>query len=484
MVGAALAMSLLAIGCGDDDGSGGTGAIDAGGTGGDSGTSGSGGTSGTGGTGADDTDAMVAGTGGSSGTGGTGGGEPCDPSSNEVEVDADITADTTWTCGTYLLQDIIYVTGDSVLTIEPGVRVLGDVSAGGATTALIVTRGSKLMAEGTAQEPIVFSSSEDSGFRVAGQWGGVVLLGKARINAGGTVGGVLENSIEGLNPDDPNAKYGGNDDAHDCGTIRYARIEFAGFELTMGKELNGLTLGACGSATTVSHVQVHRGSDDGIELFGGTVDLDHIVLSANSDDSLDWDLGWTGSIQFLVVHQATNDGDKGFESDNNGDDEDATPRSNPTIYNATMIGNPTKTGMLLREGTRATLRNFLVQDFAVAVDLAAVTNDLGTEWPANLSIEQSCFHNNGEIGDADATDDDGNFNENDAITDAARNNVSNVNPMLGSINIEGPNYVPASTSLGGKATPPTGMDATATYCGAFAPGGANWTSGWTSFIAE
>ncbi len=495
MVGAALvATSALGVGCGDDDGggsggtsgSGGMGAMDGGGTGGDSGTGG-------------DTDAMVAGTGGSSGTGGTGGGEPCDPSVKEVDVEDDITTDTTWDCGTYLLKQIVYVTDGATLTIEPGVQVLGDYTIVPDISALIVARGSKLEAEGTEEEPIVFSSSAPVGSRAPAQWGGVVLLGSARINTGGCIGGdenngcaggFLQNNIEGLAPSDPNAAYGGTDDAHDCGTIRYARIEFAGFELAAGKELNGLTLGACGSNTTLSHIQVHRGSDDGIEFFGGTASMDHVVLSANSDDSLDWDLGWTGDVQFLVVHQATNDGDKGFEADNNTDVEDATPRSNPTIFNATMIGNPTKTGMLLREGTQGTLRNFLVQDFSIGVDLAAAQVNLATEWPTNLSIEDSCFHNVAEIGDSDpivapaTTDDDMGFNETAAITDAARGNVTNVNPMLGSVSIEGPNYVPASTMLGGKATPPAGMDTTATYCGAFAQGGTDWTAGWTSFLAD
>jgi hypothetical protein len=108
----------------------------------------------------------------------------------------------------------------------------------------------------------------------------------------------LQNNIEGLPPSDPNSVYGGTDDTHDCGTIRYARIEFAGYELATDKELNGLSVGACGSETTLSHIQVHRGSDDGIEFFGGAVSMDHVVLTGNSDDSLDWDLGWTGKVQF------------------------------------------------------------------------------------------------------------------------------------------------------------------------------------------
>ena len=134
--------------------------------------------------------------------------------------------------------------------------------------------------------------------------GGLVLLGKAPINVeGGT------NLIEGIdisNPDVPDngSRYGGDDSAYDCGQLNYTRIEFAGFELTEGNELNGLTLGACGTATTLNYVQVHEGLDDGIEVFGGAPNLKHIVLSNIEDDSLDWDQGFQGNIQFLLIKQS------------------------------------------------------------------------------------------------------------------------------------------------------------------------------------
>jgi len=486
VVAAALVATSAAAGCGDDDavgGSGGSGAMDAGG---------SGGSGGSGGTGGDETDGG-AGTGGTGGSGGSGGGGPCDPSMNQVTVDANITADTRWTCGTYLLQQIIYVTGNHTLTIDPGVRVLGDITQTG-ISALIITRGSKLDAQGTAAEPIVFSSSADAGDRLPGDWGGVVLLGQATINTGNCVGGTgsacsggyFENVIEGLDPTLDTSKYGGTDDAHDCGTLKYARIEYAGFELAPMKELNGLTVGGCGTGTELSYIQVNRGSDDGIEMFGGTAGLDHIVISGPSDDGLDWDLGWRGKVQFLVVHQTQtgNDGDKGFEADNLGEDEDALPRSKPTLFNVTLIGNPAKTGMVLREGTQGTLRNFLVTGFATAVDLAAAQVDLTAEWPGNLSIENSCFFGNTLVGDADSTDDDMGFIEADAVQASARNNVFNIDPMLGSVDNVAPNYIPASTMLGGKATPPSGFDVTATYCGAFAQGGTDWTANWTSFLQD
>jgi hypothetical protein len=416
----------------------------------------------------------------------------CDPTKKETKVDSDITKDTTWECGTYVLSKIIYVTGNSTLTIKPGALVLGDTDQSGVVTALIVTSGSKLNAAGTKDEPIVFSSGNPEGARSPGDWGGVVLLGKATINTGTCVdgsgdtcsGGHFETNVEGLDPTDPKAKYGGTDDAHNCGTLQYVRVEFAGFQLSMDNELNGITVAGCGTDTTISHVQVHRGSDDGIEFFGGTAGFDHVVLTGESDDALDWDLGWRGQGQFLIIHQAANDGDKGIEADNLGANEAATPRSKPTLYNATMIGNPTKVAMLLREGTRGVFRNFIVQGFATAVDVAAAQQKVADDWPAELSIESSVFFDNDAVGDSDSMDDDMGWSEGDAIMNADRENVFDVDPKLGSTDITKPNYKPESADLGGKSTPPSGLDTSATYAGAVDPSGDDWTKGWTAYPAN
>jgi hypothetical protein len=188
-----------------------------------------------------------------------------------------------------------------------------------------------------------------------------------------------------------------------------------------------------------------------------------------------------------VVHQFPGVGDNGIEADNLGSDEDATPRSNPRIYNATFVGTPDTRGMVLREGTRGMLRNFIITAFgSEPVDLRATTNDLSTEWPTQLSIENSFFFNNGAYADesAMADDDDNGFIEQTAIEDVNRNNTQGTDPMLGSTSITAPNYVPASTALNGQATPPSGFDATATYAGAFAPNGTNWAAGWTAFPAN
>ena len=201
-----------------------------------------------------------------------------------------------------LLKAPSFITNGATLTVEAGTTILG-----GEGSALVATQDGKLVTNGTVEAPVVFTSinAVSPNPRSAGDWGGVVLLGNAPINV---VGGT--NLIEGIdvsNPDVPDngSRYGGDEADYDCGSLSYTRVEFAGFELTEGNELNGLTLGGCGTATTLNYVQVHEGLDDGIEIFGGAPNLKHIVLSHIEDDSLDWDQGFQGKIQFMLVQQRT-----------------------------------------------------------------------------------------------------------------------------------------------------------------------------------
>jgi hypothetical protein len=288
-------------------------------------------------------------------------GEPLPTSTdNIVTVDSDITSDTTWTSdNVYSLESIVFVTGDSTLTIEPGTLIVGQ--AGTETTrpgGLVVTNGSTLEASGDEDNPIIFTSAQDPADRQAGDWAGVVLLGDATLNVdGGT------NSIEGLDPSESKGEYGGSNDAHDCGTVEYVRIEFAGDEFAQDEELNGLTLGGCGSETTVNHVQVHRGLDDGIEIFGGTLDLRYVIASEAGDDGLDFDEGFRGRVQYALASSAAiSDSPRAFEWDNQGDDFDAEPRTDVTLFNGTIYQtteSPTD-GMRLREGVGGEIANVLV----------------------------------------------------------------------------------------------------------------------------
>jgi hypothetical protein len=413
------------------------------------------------------------------------------PGMKVVDVPAgDISVDTTWTSDTiYTLKGYVFVTGGT-LTIQAGTTIKGDNGS-----ALTITKDAKINAVGTADKPIVFTSSAAT--PTSGDWGGVVLLGKAPINVtGGT------NKIEGF-PDSYGERivYGAvtPDAVHDCGKLRYARVEYAGFALAVNVELNGLTMGGCGSATEIDYVQSHLGLDDGIEIFGGTVNVKHLVITQPDDDGLDWDLGWTGSAQFVIVQQKQGRGDKGFESDNNPNNNDATPRSAPEVWNVTLIGgdgpaaDKKQGGMHLKRGTAGKINNAIIaywNQFGVDVDGTSSVNQFGTGltikntfflkstnatavWPVGFDVGANMMQNDcaGAVC----------FDEQAQIGGDATNRLD-VDPLLSNPkNMTAPSFVPMAGSpvLTGCATPPAGFDTTATFCGAV--GTADWTSGWTKY---
>jgi hypothetical protein len=269
--------------------------------------------------------------------------------------DLTLTPDRQW-----LLRGGVFVGDDvneTVLTIEPGTTVYGETATQG---MLVVRRGSKLMAEGTRAAPIVFTSSKAPGTRSRGDWGGVIVNGRATINACAEGGGaVCEAYGEG-----GTGWYGGADDADSSGVIRYVRIEFAGRLVSPDNELNGLALQGAGSGTTIEYVQIHLGKDDGIEFFGGTANFKRVLVTGAADDNLDWTDGWRGKGQFFVSVQFEDAGDNGIEADNNAEDNAAAPRSRPVLSNLTLVGVPTSEfsdlGILLREGTGAHIANAIV----------------------------------------------------------------------------------------------------------------------------
>lgn len=253
---------------------------------------------------------------------------------NVVEVNADITANTKWTADKiYLLKTKVYVTGNVTLEIEPGTIIKGDKANAG---ALIITRGSKIVAVGTADKPIVFTSNVAVGGRAQGDWGGLIILGKARNNIGANA------PIEGISDASDKAKHGGTEDTDNSGTLKYVRIEYAGIPLGPDNEINGLTLGSVGSGTTIDYVSVYRSGDDAFEFFGGTVNAKHLVAIATWDDDLDTDNGYSGKIQFAVVQRLAStadvSGSNGFESDNNGTGTNATPQTSAVFANITVLG--------------------------------------------------------------------------------------------------------------------------------------------------
>ncbi|MBL8915353.1 MAG: hypothetical protein JNM17_31910 [Archangium sp.] len=420
------------------------------------------------------------------GTGG-GGGSP-----TTTDVTADIAASTTWTKDkVYVLKQLTYVNAGATLTIEPGTTIAGDAAA-----ALIISRDAKLIAAGTAAAPIVFTSSLPAGQRgsVQGDWGGLVFLGRATIN---TMGG--ENNAEGL-ADDPKNKYGGTDDAYDCGTLKYVRVEFAGRPLSANNELNGVTLNACGSATTVDFLQVHRGVDDGVEIFGGKVNLKHVVITGSDDDGLDWDKGWTGKAQFVIAAQIAGRGNHGIEADNDATNADLMPRSAPTLFNVTLVGrNPDSAasegpsrGMILRAGTAGSLNNVVVTNFTDK-GLLVDGNPSKNQWTMGaLSVKNSIFFQNPTMGVTDYISSprpdggvtDNMFNEPTELAAPSLNNRFDIDPKLAAAtSVTAPIFKPLSDSpalMGGAVPPSDGFfDATATFVGAI--GADDWTTGWTAY---
>jgi hypothetical protein len=401
-----------------------------------------------------------------------------------VGVSGEIDEDMTMTCdNVYVLEDLTYFVDGANLTIEAGVEIWGDPGS-----ALVITNGSQIMSMGTADAPVVMTSSGLIGERAAGNWGGLVLLGEAPINTGDTA------NVEGIDPSEGGSlsEYGGDDEEYKCGELHYTRVEFAGFELSIDNELNGISVAGCGSETRFSHVQVHRGQDDGIEFWGGATKADHILISNASDDSIDWDSGFQGNLQFVAIIQDAADADNGFESDNNADSTDAMPRSMPTVYNLTSVGGGGN-GMVLRVGTWGTIYNAILTGYGVAIDVRDAASVAGTEEdPPALTVENSIFFNNGADGEThfgveegDDDNDEG-FDEEAFFTAEARNNQFDVDPMLGDIeDLQNPDFVPAEDSPaaeGGAEPEDNGFfDTSATYIGAFEPGGEDWTAGWTSF---
>ncbi|WP_286266107.1 hypothetical protein [Thalassotalea atypica] len=292
------------------------------------------------------------------------------------EVSGVITSDLTLTSeNLYALSGPVFVGNDkadsATLTIEAGTTLFG--RSGG--DYLVVSRDSKIEALGSASAPIIMTSSEDiNGIETgSGQWGGVVLLGNAHSNKCPTDGSACALQIEGV---EEGAVFGGDDTeanwADNSGTLRYVVVKHAGFEIAPDNELNGITFGGVGSGTTVEYIQVHDNADDGVEFFGGAVNAKYVVLTSNKDDSVDWDNGFRGNMQYVLVKHDANDGEanRAIEADNDGSNPSKTPQSNPTIANMTIIGNGFDTadkdseGIYLREGTRAQLHNFVVTNAA------------------------------------------------------------------------------------------------------------------------
>lgn len=297
-----------------------------------------------------------------------------DSTSAYVTLSGDIKTNTTLSANKkYFLKGFVYVMSGATLTIEPGTVITGDKVTNG---TLVVTRGGKINATGTVDKPIVFTSAQPAGSRREGDWGGVILLGKAPVNAAGG-----EAKIEGgLTPtaggdEKTYIYYGGSDAADNSGTLKYVRIEFAGVAYSPDNEINGLTMGGVGNGTTISYVQVYRSGDDAFEWFGGTVNCDHLIATYAWDDDFDTDNGFSGRVQFGLSQRyrtiADQSGSNGFESDNDANGSTNAPQTKAVFSNMTIVG-PGSTGSInanyqhgvqIRRNSSMSLYNSLIIGF-------------------------------------------------------------------------------------------------------------------------
>lgn len=351
------------------------------------------------------------------------------------------------------------------LTIAPGVKIFG--SAG--LDYLIISRGSQIFASGTAADPIIFTSKQGiegtAGANAIGQWGGLVLAGRAPSNvcpAGVTPPNVAcsEGQVEGTN-----AFYGGNTANDNSGILKYVRVQHSGFEVLPAKELNGITFAGVGSGTTVEYVQVHNSSDDGMEMFGGTVNLKHIILTGNDDDSLDTDNGYRGAIQFLIIKQRENGGDRLFEMSCAGN---AAFCSHPMISNATLIrrSSVASNGLELNTGTDLTLINSVIHNTSATTTTGIRITDAATQTaaPTFSSVYMSGFATQFASSGNTA-----------AIFNGGTNNTANGTSTLA-------DFVNGANETAVTVTPATAVNAffsNVTYVGAVRNSADTWWQGWS-----
>ena len=414
------------------------------------------------------------------------------------EMSGNITADTTLAAGSgYVVSGPVFIGEDvgnagtggipTVVTIPAGTQIIG---ANGADY-LVVTRGSELRVLGTQNDPVIMTSQSDIDGSVSattrGEWGGLIINGRAPINdcdsavAGGTAD--CTKSGEG-----GTGLFGGDVPTDNSGIYQYMQLRYAGFEISTDNELNGIAFQGVGNGTTVDHIQVHNNKDDGIEMFGGTVDMKYVVLTGIGDDSMDYTDGWAGRAQFVLVIQEGSDADQGFEFDNRGGTggaNDQLPRSNPIISNFTLIGDEagaeSDQGMLIREGTAGQLYNGIVTNFTdecLDIDQDATFDRLAGEGATGAagdeildiqSVALDCTTNFSESG-GDPVDVSTWFL-------GRANNAEITNSLNG--------VFPGPVEQSIPAVNVNVLDpwfSTVSYVGAFGPGDTNtnnWTTGWT-----
>ncbi|UJH66200.1 beta strand repeat-containing protein [Allomuricauda sp. SCSIO 65647] len=293
----------------------------------------------------------------------TGGGDDDDPGTGGdptiIEIGGDQTSDLALdgpgANEIYLLTSPLIMQDGTTLSITAGTEIRSNAGTNG---YIAILQGAQIQATGTPSQPIVMTSNNAA--PSAGDWGGLVILGRASINSGDTATSEVGNFT-----------YGGTDDIDSSGNLQYVRLEYTGAAINSESEFNGISFYAVGNQTNVDFIEVFEGSDDGVEFFGGTVEANNVIIVNAQDDSLDWTEGWTGGITDLYI-ETSSDSDKVIEADGNEDDNTATPLSAPTITNFTAVGLGSAAGaeaVRLRRGTQATFVNVFIEGYEEAFDI-------------------------------------------------------------------------------------------------------------------
>lgn len=430
-----------------------------------------------------------------------------------VEISGEIKTNTTWSAGNvYLLKGFVYVTSGATLTIEKGTIIKGapkeqDPTASGKGGTLIVEPGGKLVAVGTASQPVIFTSNKAIGQRNYGDWGGIVLIGKAPINQPGAT--TFEGGIRGTT-----GTY--NEPTDNSGTLQYVRIEFGGIALSnsANSEINGLTLYGVGSGTTIDHIQVSYSGDDSFEWFGGTVNMKHLVAFRGFDDDWDTDWGFSGKVQYGLSLRdpevADQSSSNGFESDNFNPGEPATGSNAGLPLTSTVFANisnfvfsgtpsnasspkgsgPYQSAMHLRRNTSISIFNSLFVGYPEGLRLdGTATGTLNNATTGALDLKGIVLANtNTPVRGAGAITNDqaiAYINATDRNNQiVASTNIATLLLNASSFNLTAPNFLPQTGSplLQGAVWTGKGADAfftKETFRGAF--GTTNWTQGWTNW---
>jgi len=401
------------------------------------------------------------------------------------------TADKEW-----ILDGMVYVNNGQLLKIEAGTIIKGKPGQGENASALIVTRGAKIEAKGTETEPIIFTAlADDLNGSVQktdrGLWGGVIILGAARIN---TVPN--RKNIEGIPTTESRGEYGGEDDHDNSGIMQYVSIRHGGSNIGADNEINGLSFGAVGDGTTIDHIEVFANNDDGFEFFGGTVNTSYMIAAYCKDDAFDWDQGFTGKGQFWLAVQDPNAGDRLGELDGADDPEDGIPLGGGEIFNATFVGRGIVGSRTLtfRANGGGAFKNCIFVNQNKGVDIELIESlTASSSWKrfkdGALLIENNIFFDIADNTDAGvfkvkvkdgvSAGDAASAEADWAAYIATANNTTNLNPGIVYPSSGTFNPIPTGAVTGNLATYPSSFFTTVNYKGAFDPAASNWAASWT-----